>query len=389
MRVFFWRRQTVYALVLFLVLLPLVWQLSVVPNGASSTEVANVRAMQNIDPIAENPLWLPYKAAGYLALQVSESVRVVRALSIVTLGLCSVALYRILKRWHSERIALFASGMFATNAFVLGIARHASPEVLLFGWSIIVATLLWMLHGHSKRVAPVSLAIFSSLLVYVPGAPYFFILLAVFFFSKLRNVTKRLATRHLVAGIILGLIVLAPLVVGFVYNPSLIKNWLLLPSSIEWSTIWRDILQVPSAFIYRTPLMPEINVGRLPVLDVSAGGLLLIGLYAYQKNLTLDRTKIMMVTAIFSVILGALGAVMAAIVILLPFVYAIIAAGISFLLDLWYSVFPRNPLARTFGIVIVTLAVIFGVYYQLTRFLVVWTQTPETRQTYNQSRLLQ
>jgi hypothetical protein len=97
----------------------------------------------------------------------------------------------------------------------------------------------------------------------------------------------------------------------------------------------------------------------------------------------------MILTAVFGIILGALGQVTIGIVLLLPFVYSVIAAGISYILDEWYSVFPRNPFARSFGLILVIFIVLMSIYYQSTRFFVVWPQTPETRSVYDQSGLIQ
>jgi hypothetical protein len=127
----------------------------------------------------------------------------------------------------------------------------------------------------------------------------------------------------------------------------------------------------------------------LPVLDVASGGLFLIGLYAYQKKAKLERTKVMILTAIFGIILGGLGQIVIGVVLVLPFVYSVVAAGISYILDEWYSVFPKNPFAKSFGFILVTLVVLTSIYYQSTRFFVVWPQTPETRSIYDQSGLIQ
>jgi hypothetical protein len=86
--------------------------------------------------------------------------------------------------------------------------------------------------------------------------------------------------------------------------------------------------------------------------------------------------------------LGALGSPITAIVFLLPFAFSVIAAGIEFMLDEWSSVFPRNPVAKSFSVILLTTTVPFSSYYQLTRFFVVWPQTPETRAVYSESRIL-
>jgi 4-amino-4-deoxy-L-arabinose transferase-like glycosyltransferase len=386
---FFWRRQALYGLLLTLLLVLVVFQLSKIPIFYAEAEVLYAKSAQTLSSISENPLSLPHKIASFIGLQFSDSVQSVRGVSIVFFGLCVVALYRILKRWHSDKIALFASAMFATNATVLAVGRLGTSLVLLFCWSIVISLLLWLQHGSSRKVAPFTLIVISAGLLYVPGAPYFFLLMLLLFGKKLRRTIKSIKRSVVYTAIFVGILVIIPLFISFAQNPELFKQWLLLPPTIDWGTIPRNILRVPSAFIYRTPVYPLLNIGRLPVFDVASGGLFLIGLYAYQKHAKLERTRIMLATALLSVVIGALGELAIAIVLLLPFVYSVIGAGISYLLDEWYSIFPKNPFARSFGLLLITFIVSVSIYYQLTRFLVVWPQTPETRAVYNQSGLIQ
>lgn len=386
---FFWRRQTIYAFLLIILLTGVTVQLSTIPSGFSEAELSYAASVDSINDIGENPLYLPHKLLSYIAVNFSDSVRAIRAVSILFLGISIVAIYRILKRWHSDKIALFATSMFALNATTLAVGRLATPLVLILSWSIVISILMWLQHGKSRKVAPISLSVISTALIYIPGAPYFFILLGVLFGKKLLLVIKNLSTKVLVSAIIATIFAFTPLVLSFINNTNLIKEWLLLPQSIEWGTVINNILKIPSAYIYKTPVDPLLNIGTLPVLDVAAGGLFLIGAYAYHKKSKLERTKIMVLTGLFGIILGALGQVTIGIILLLPFAYSVIAAGISYILDEWYSVFPKNPFARSFGLLLVTLVVLMSVYYQATRFFVVWPQTPETRSTYNQSGLIQ
>lgn len=379
------RRQTVYFIFLLAILSGLVTQLSIIPNGSAEVEVAYFISSSSISSIADDPLSLPHKLATFFASEISNSVRYVRAISIIFFGLCTVALYRVLKRWHSDKIALFCSVMFSTNATVLAVSRLGTPLVLLFGWSIIISVLLWIRHGSSRKIAPLIFAVVATALLYVPGAPYFFVLLFVIFINKIKKFATNLKPIALYLGIGLGVVIIAPLIYSFVRDINLLRIWLLLPEQIIWSDVPRNILRVPSAFIYRAPVDPLINVGRLPIFDVASGGLFLIGLYAYRKYIRLERTKVMLITVVLSVIIGMLGQVTVAVILLLPFVYSVIGAGVSYVLDEWYGVFPKNPFARSFGLILVTFVILMSVYYQLTRFLVVWPNTPATRAVYNQS----
>lgn len=386
---FVWRRQFLYALLLVLFLTFIIAHLSIIPPGAAMKEVNYASTNSNFSSIIDNPLYLPHKLVTFVVSQFTDSIRFIRAISIVFFGLCVVALYRILKRWHSDKIALFGASLFAANATVLAVARLASPEVMLFGWAIVIALLLWIHHGTSRKIAPLTLALIATGLLYVPGAPYFFVLLLSLFSNQLLHTFRQMKRSAIIFGVFTFLLIVTPLIYSFINSTELIKSWLLLPESIVVDDILTNILAVPSAFIYKSPEMPLISVGQLPIFDVASGGFFIIGLYAYQKFVKLERTKIMILTALLGIILGALGQVFLAILLVLPFAYSVIGAGISYILDQWYSVFPKNPIARSFGLVLVTIVVIMSMYYQLTRFLIVWTNTPETREVYSHSRLIQ
>jgi hypothetical protein len=385
---FVWRRHSVYAMIVCGIVLFLLFHLSVIPAQVADYEITTYKSTQDISSIVDNPLYLPYKAVALAGHYFSDSVRALRAISILFFGVCIVGLYRVLKRWHSDKIALLTTILFASNATVLAIARLASPLVLLFSWSLFIAILLWIQHGKSRRVAPLSLAIIGGLLLYIPGAPYFFLLLFILFARKVRQALRKIKPSALYVSVVVVLLFATPLVFSFIGDTTLIRDWLLLPDIINWSEVPRNILRVPSAFIYRAPVQPLLTIGRLPIFDVASGGLFLLGLYAYQKYMTLERTKVMLLTGVLAIVLGALGQVTLAFVIVLPFTYAVIAAGVSFLLDEWYKVFPKNPFARSFGLLLVVLTLLMSVYYQTTRFLTVWPQTPETREVYDKSRLV-
>lgn len=381
--------KILYPVVFFLGIIVVLYYVSLIPKGASLTEIDFYYASSSLNEIFSNPLYLPYKLANYFMGELSPSIRTARALSVIVFGMSIYALYKILRRWHSQKIALFATVLFGTNATVLAIARLGTPLVLLFSWSIILSILLWIQHGSSRKIASLSLVIVGAMLLYIPGAPYFFLLLLILFVNKYKVFLNSVSNATLYVGVVIGLISISPLVFSMVSDISILREWLLIPSSIEWDMIPRNILQVPSAFIYQSPNNPLISVGRLPIFDVASGGLFLLGLYNYYKNYKLERVRIIILVTLLSIVLGALGQITAGFILVIPFAYAVIAAGISLLLNQWYEVFPRNPFARSFGLLAIVVMLSFSVYYQLHRFLIVWPQTPETRQEYNQPRLLQ
>jgi hypothetical protein len=49
----------------------------------------------------------------------------------------------------------------------------------------------------------------------------------------------------------------------------------------------------------------------------------------------------------------------------------------------WFTVFPRNPIARGSGIAVICLMLFFSVLYQTRVYFVAWPHTTATRQAFD------
>lgn len=383
------RRETLVLVVITAFFVIVFGVLSKVPEGAADVEIASAQAASSLTKILENPVNAPYKLLTYVLTSISESVRMARVVSFLYLLLTSYALFYVLKHWHKTQTAILVSAAFATNSIVLAVGRLGAPLITVFSWYVFAGLLLWQLHTRSNKLIPFITLVMLGALLYTPGVLWFCLVIGIVYWNRIKRLFKHVKPAALAYGGFVALILLLPLILGFIRNPDTFNTWLLLPQEFVWGEVWRSALAVPSAFLYRMPEAPLINVGRLPVFDVASGVLFLIGLNAYRAKYRLDRTRIMIGIALVGILVGALGQTIIAVILLLPFAYSIIAAGIEFLLDEWQRVFPKNPIARSFGTVLLTIAVAFSAYYHLTRFLVVWPQTPETKAVYTEPRSLE
>jgi hypothetical protein len=383
------RRETLIVIAVACLLFSLFAVLSKIP--ILSAEVEHVAAQQSssLSAIYENPVNAPFKIVGYAFTSFSPTIRMMRAVSFILFIAACVAMFYALKHWHTLQASLLTTAAFATNSIVLASGRLGAPFIAVMSFYTFAGMLLWMMHSRSNKAVPILALISLAGLMYTPGVLWFLGVIAVVYWNRFRRLFRGIKRKALIIGAVISAIIMAPLLLSFYHNPALIRDWLLLPQTISLNSTITSILSVPSSFIYRMPVEPLLNVGRLPVFDIASGILFLIGLNAYRRKLKLDRTRVMLGSALVGIVLGALGQPILATIFLIPFAYSIIAAGIEFLLDEWYSVFPRNPLARSFGMLILTTVVLFSMYYQMTRFFVVWPQAPETRAVYNQTRIIQ
>jgi len=383
-----WRRELVLIFAISALLFAIFSVLSNIPERAALEEHATAKNSSSLKVIIENPVNAPYKLATYGFTSISPSIRLVRAVSFIFyIGSC-IAMFYALRHWHTLQASILTTAAFATNSIVLAVGRLGTTLIAVMSFFIFSSMLLWQLHTRSNKFVPIIVLIALGSLLYTPGAIWFFLILGVVYLNRFKKLFRNVKKPAIIIGIAISALLVIPLIVSFVRDIETLKQWLLISSSIDVSEIPRAILRVPSAFIYRMPTEPLINVGRLPVFDISSGILFLIGLNAYRRKLKLDRTKVMVGSAFMGIVFGALGELTVSVILLLPFAYSIIAAGIEYMLDEWYSVFPRNPYARSFGLLLITSVILFSIYYQMTRFFVVWPQTPETRAVYNQSRII-
>ena len=107
----------------------------------------------------------------------------------------------------------------------------------------------------------------------------------------------------------------------------------------------------------------------------------LLGIYAYYNKRKLDRTKLIAgVLVLGTVLIGLQGSV--SMILLAPFVYLLITAGVAYLLDQWLTVYPRNPLARFIGVSLIILTVGLSCLFNLRHYFVAWPNAPATKQVY-------
>jgi len=383
-----WRRETLVFIAVLTLFLAIFTVLSNIPEKASLEELQTAKDSSSFQAIIDNPVNAPYKIATFGMTAISPSVRMVRAVSyIFYIGAC-IAMFYALRHWHTLQTSIITTAAFATNSVVMATGRLGTTLITVMSFFIFSSMLLWQVHTHSNKFVPIVVLVALGSLLYTPGAVWFFLILSVVYFNRFKKLFYNVKKPTIFFGIAISVILITPLILSFFRNTETLNQWLLIPSNLDLAEIPRAILRVPSAFIYRMPSEPLINVGRLPIFDIASGILFLIGLNAYRRKLKLDRTKVMIGSLFVAVVVGAMGELTVSIILLLPFAYSIIAAGIEYLLDEWYSVFPRNPYARSFGLILITTVVLFSIYYQMTKFFVVWPQTPETRTVYNQSKII-
>lgn len=379
--------QPLIALVVAVVglLFVLVYRLGSLVPGLSSNEVVQFHNVSSFGQIIQNPVNAPYNLL-YLGINswAPQSNATLRLASVVFGLVLIVSFFLILKHWYGLRVAVLTTILMASSSWFLHNARYGTTAIAITLILALFAAASW-LRNTSSRWALLVCALLSGGLLFIPGAIWFVVLGAIWQRKFLFRALKKISTPVIVSCSTILVLITAIFVWQCVLRPFLIKSFLGLPEKLPTiSNFIANAWQVPIQIFVRSSLSPEQWLSPTPLITVFATVMFIIGIYVLITQHSLDRTKVILGGLLISWLLVSLQGNFV-IVTLLPFIYLTIAAGLSFMLKEWFLIFPRNPLARSFGIALITIAVVVASLYGLNRYFMAWPHAISTTSVFQSS----
>lgn len=383
----YWQPAVFYGMLIVFFGLLLWFQLGSLPAGYSNEELAALQVSNGLRHILDNPANAPFSVLAYLfglahlGAGGDQTLLPLRAAATLFGLLTLTAFYWLVRHWHGERSAILGTIVFGCSAWFLHTARLGTPDVLLFLLLGVVASSVWLKQTKNPLVLLVGFGLIAVLL-YIPGMVWLLLIAAVWQHKTLIKLFQEQPTLMSVGG--LGLLVLiAPLIWAVSRSVVVARVMAGLPAE-QWPGAFHVVKQlalIPYHLFLRGPLDPVHWLARLPILDVFSIIMLVLGAYLYLKHLHLVRSKMVLVILAASTILIALGGKVG-ISILIPFIYLLVAAGMGLFLDRWQAVFPRNVIAQSVSVALVSMAVIAVGWYGLRHYFVAWPNAPATKQVF-------
>ena len=389
----FWRENANVLIWVLLVLAGLaflmLYRLGSLVGGMSHAEILTIGSPVGWHGIFHHPLDLPLKLARSIIFYLSPGHgQTLSRLPNVIFGSLAVLNFAwLIWLWHGYRTAVLATLLFATSAWTLHVSRFASSDVIYL-WAITTLLLIQVLlhkFGGLKVVWYASLLLWG-LMLYVPGMIWLMVIQVV---TQRRSIAKAWSTERSIRKLLLSvaaIVIWLPLLIFDFTRHGEFIAWLGLPSHFPSAAqLFKQFVGVFVHLFIRGPQYPELWLARAPVLDVLTLVVVCFGIYFYAKNWRASRTRSLGAFVGSSVILVGLGG---AVSLSLPIalLYVIAAAGIASLLHDWLKVFPLNPLARSFGIGLVALAVALSCTYNLRAYFVAWPHNTISRASFRYHR---
>lgn len=380
----FWRGTVVVISLALLAYLLYFHQLSTLLPGYSKAELASYSAASDWHLIVKNPVNAPYKVLVWLGTAVLHHGIIVTRIVAASYGILAVlAFYLMARLRYRFWMASVGTVLFGTSAGFLHAARLGTGLILQFGILGLLWCILWYRARPSKRTLIGYIAvILLALLWYVPGMVLFELLGLVILQKAIRRNIQATKIKHILAWAAVFLAGISPLVVAIVRSPRLGLTVLGAPQQLhELNSFPRHLLGSVLAIGARSDGNSLFWVGHAPLLNVIELALAIIGVYTYIyliRKTSSRRFTFIIGSSLLAVLLISLGgSVMYA--CLVPLLYIFVLSGLSYLLGQWQSVFPRNPIARSTGVLLVTIMLFFSVLYQVRSYFVAWPHNSVTQ----------
>jgi hypothetical protein len=364
------------------------FQIGSLNKGLSPAEQQYIASIKSGKELLSHPSFLIHKLPTYVLFKLGvERIAYYRLISAAIGAAAVLSGFYILKRWYSLRVAILGSWLLLTSAWLLHNARLATPEASFLLLMPLLWTAVWMYTTTRRRSALTTLFVISTIGFYVPGFLWL-VLGAVIWQRKTIYAELKLVPWWFKLCAALGVLIgLGPLFYGVSQNQNELLLVAGLPDSLpKLSVIANNLLDIPLNLVLRGPDDPSRWLGRLPLLDIFSSTMLALGIYSLRYHLLLIRAQLLVAAVVLLSILIVIGGHVT-ITALLPIAYLLIAGGIAFMLQQWFVVFPRNPIARSIATTLMSVLVLMVSYYHISHYFIAWPQTPATKSAFGQSLL--
>ena len=366
------------------------WQLDSLVPALSSSEAALQQQVARSElsmrqVITTNQNFLHYTAALYLFQLLSlDSIFALRLIG-VTIGLISItSFFYLVSRWHTLRVSIFATVLYASSAVTLHSARIIDestvylliPAILALGW--------FAKHTDKSSLRYVALIALTTLILYIPGLALIALALAIWQRKDILKLIK--GSRKYPLAILAGAVVVVAglMAMSWVLRTESLLLWLGLSVSEGLPSITQyghNLFITLRELFFLGPTDATRWVGTASLINPFVTVLFLMGLYSYYVQRRLDRVLVILLVLAGMLLLSGLGGSIDAFAIA-PVIYLIAATGIALLLQQWFTVFPKNPIARMFGVACIVLAIGITLQYNLQRYFIAWPRTPEVHRAH-------
>ena len=379
-----------YAVLLSATALLFVYKQNSLIPGANTHEVAVRDRIVSYEYSWRSSVDSPYITASWVTSKVffSDPLVSARFVAAIASTLSVLMYYHLLRNWLlSPGKAVVGTALFATSSWTLAIGRGAHGVIVGVFLLLLIFTLGTRLLFTTRPFLDWLFLVAATVLsLYTPVVPWLVFIIGVvsLLHYKQRQRSLPLKIWQKITVSLVGVLLLVPLVLSMFVDPKQGLTLLGVDNLVDsLPTIVLNIVDaIRSIFFIGIP-GTAIGLGKLPMLDIFSVFMFMLGCYYFERRLSLKRSKMLFGGMAIGFIVCSLSQFdLVRYSLLLPLIYIFISAGIHESITRWLAVFPRNPIARGVGVVVLAVSIGFVGSYHLRKVFIARPGNPEIRSLY-------
>lgn len=360
------------------------WHLGNLTPGLSRQEVEYASSTRSWALIISNPINAPHKIIQLAVFKLSPQHPSLLRLASVSFALIfCLGFYRLATGWFGRAIGLFSTLIFACLPLLVVSGRQASAEIMFFCPVIFISLYNWLLRAKQYQSAAwFTLCLAAAVFVFTPGLLIWLVAACCICRKNIIKSINTVPVQFSFFGLLLIFSSVASLALASIKHHYIAKQLFLVPAYLgNGFTPVKHIGWMFLSLFVKTGQTDHLIVQRLPLLSVLSIALLIFGLYAM---LTAAKSKAIWLglSIVYAILAAGLNNKISILALGLPAIILFVAAGLRYLYIEWRSVFPRNPVPKSFALVLIAIVALVQLYFGLRYSLAAWPEAPATRAAY-------
>lgn len=345
------------------------------PGGLVDSEIKSTLISDSLDPARlfhlepDELIYLPYRLLQAATISLFGISLIGIKLPSILLGfLSALGILYLLNLWYRQNVAIITAIIaVTTNQFLLASQAGQAGVLYIFltTMTLISASMIAQKSAYAKLwiIAGAALAAIS---MYMPLNIYVLIalLLTGLIHPHARHLLlKQAAKPIMIFALALFLVIISPLIIGIVHDPSIIR--VLLGFSQDISNFGPNAVSLFHNYTqFHTPVASSTIT---PIYGLGMVLLVAVGIYRLISAKYTTKSYILSLWLILLIPLVCLNPSFVSITFI-P-VVLLTALAVEYLIRSWYRLFPRNPYARIFGLIPLAVLVVGMVVSSIDRYV--------------------
>ena len=359
----------------------LFWKLGNLTKGFAPQEIVFLQQSSSIHSIINNPINAPQKLLQFGILKAGfTSTFAMRVVSVLFAALLLLTFFYWIKSWTTRRMATLSTILLICSSWFLNNARVATPQMLQsFLLTLAFYFVVFQAKSKKNKTKILLATLILSLSIYVPGLIWLLIPVILWRGKSIITKLRRASLTLTILSVFILIVLVAPLIISFLNNPSLIRDYIGLPTIAITPLQWlKNFASTPISVLFYTNQPAYVWLNSTALLDIFCAAMAIIGSIRLSYFYKSRRSILVFGSIIILAIAIGFGGLVR-ISIIMPLVYLLIAKGMVLILQQWFTVFPKNPFARTLGATIITSSVLIASFYGVYKYFVAWPNSPNTK----------